>query len=74
MLDSAVHFGSACFFGFAAWEVRERAGFIIDVGELSETLQMAYAPFVYAVSAGCFAMSCVLCIALLHTLLHGENE
>lgn len=50
----------AAFFALAAWQVADKAGFLKRSGELTETLRIAYYPFVYAVALGCLALVLVL--------------
>ncbi len=72
-LDASVHLASAVFFLYAALEVEKLAAFIVDMGELSETLQIAYYPFVQIVAVGCLAMSYVLLVACCKTVFLGEE-
>lgn len=72
-LDAAVHLASAAFFIHAGLELEKLAAFIVDMGELSETLQIVYHPFVWAVCVGCFAMGFVLFISFLKTVLLAEE-
>lgn len=73
VLDAAVHLASAAFFVHAALEVEKLAAFIVDMGELSETLQIVYHPFVWAVAAGCLAMGFVLLVSFCKTVFLGEE-
>lgn len=73
LLDAIVYFCSALFFAVACRELTTFAGFIVDMGELSETLHLAYYPFVYVVSAGCGVMAYVLGVSFLKTVLLGEE-
>ncbi len=50
------------FFGAAAWKITTLANILRKSGELSETLQMPFWPFTYAVAASCALM--VLCLIL----------
>ena len=53
---------SAAFFGVVAWQVIRWGTRIMASGEVSETLKMAYYPFVFGVAAGfgLLAFSCLL--------------
>lgn len=73
VLDAAVYLCSALFFAVACIELKTFAGFIVDMGELSETLHLAYYPFVYIVAAGCGVMAYVLGVSFLKTVLLGEE-
>jgi len=72
-LDAAVHLASAAFFIYAAVELEGLAAFIVDMGELSETLQIVYYPFVQAVALGCLAMGYVLVVAFCKTVFLAEE-
>lgn len=72
-LDAAVHLASAVFFIHAGLELEKLALFIVDMGELSETLQIIYHPFVWAVAAGCLVMGFVLLISFSKTVLLAEE-
>lgn len=50
------------FFGAAAWKIGSLANILRQSGEVSETLQMPFWPFTYAVAASCALM--VLCLLL----------
>jgi TRAP-type C4-dicarboxylate transport system permease small subunit len=63
----------AAFFLLAAWQTGLLGTNLWEVHELSETLRIAYFPFVYAVSFGCVVIALVLIIELLK-LLSGEGE
>ncbi|ABB37436.1 tripartite ATP-independent periplasmic transporter DctQ component [Oleidesulfovibrio alaskensis G20] len=73
VLDAAVYFCSALFFAAASRELIGLGAFITDFGELSETLHLAYAPFVYVVSAGCGVMAYILSVSFLKTVLLGRE-
>lgn len=63
----------AALFLLAAWQTGALATNLWKVHELSETLRIAYFPFVYAVSFGCVVIALVLIIELLK-ILSGEGE
>jgi len=50
------------FFGAAAWKITSLANILRKSGEVSETLQMPFWPFTYAVAASCGLM--VFCLFL----------
>ncbi len=72
-LDVAVHLCSALFFALAAHALAAHAGFIAELGELSETLHLVFYPFIYMLAAGCVIMAVVLGVACLKALLFGEE-
>ncbi|MBG0788909.1 MAG: TRAP transporter small permease subunit [Desulfovibrionaceae bacterium] len=59
---------SCAFFVIAGLETWKWAGFLVQTGEVSETLQIVYHPFVFAAAAGCFALAFVLAVDTLKTL------
>jgi TRAP-type C4-dicarboxylate transport system permease small subunit len=50
------------FFGAATWKIASLGSILRNAGEVSETLQMPFWPFTYAVAASCALM--VLCLIL----------
>ncbi|MGD9826715.1 TRAP transporter small permease [Desulfobacter sp.] len=55
----------SAFFLVAAWFVGLRGMTLIETGEVSETLRMAYYPFAFVVAFGCFLLAAMLFIDLL---------
>lgn len=53
------------FFLVAAWFVGLRGMTLLETGEVSETLRMAYYPFAFVVAFGCFLLAAMLFIDLL---------
>ena len=53
------------FFLFAAWQICIKANTLRATGEVTETLQVIYYPFVYAVAFGCVVLSLTLLTELL---------
>ena len=49
-----------CFFVIAAWQIAVKAHTLMETGEVTETLQMIYYPFTYAVAFGCLVLSLTL--------------
>ncbi|QGY38950.1 TRAP transporter small permease subunit [Pseudodesulfovibrio cashew] len=64
-LTSAVSSGFFILCGMETWKW---ASFLVQTGEVSETLQITYYPFVFAASAGCMALAFVLLVDTLKTL------
>ncbi|XPV76481.1 MAG: TRAP transporter small permease [Desulfovibrio sp.] len=56
-----------------AWQVDEYAFSILDMEELSETLNIIYYPFVYVVAAGFLALGLTLFIDLLQVVFPEEK-
>lgn len=68
LADAVTSLASCTFFSLCGLETYKWAGFLVQTGELSETLQIVYHPFVLAASAGCFALAFVLLVDTLKTL------
>ncbi|CCH49895.1 TRAP transporter small permease [Pseudodesulfovibrio piezophilus] len=68
MTDALTSLISCLFFIFCGLETTKWAAFLVQTGELSETLQIIYHPFVFATATGCFALSFVLCVDTLKIL------
>jgi len=66
--DALTSLVSCGFFALAGAETWKWANFLVQTGELSETLEIVYHPFVFATSAGCFALAFVLLVDTLKTL------
>ena len=49
----------AAFFALLAWQISKYAANLHETGEVTETLQIIYYPFTYAVSVGCGALALV---------------
>lgn len=64
-LTSAVSCG---FFVLAGVETGKWAAFLVDTGEVSETLLIVYHPFVFAASFGCLALAFILAVDTLKIL------
>ncbi len=68
VLAALTEAASCGFFLLAGLETADWAGFLVTTGELSETLRIAYHPFVFAAAAGCIAMAFVLMTDFLNTV------
>ena len=64
----------AVLFGIASWQVYKWGVGLKESGELSETLQLTYYPFVYAAAAGFALLTLVLVLQMLRAIIHGEDE
>jgi TRAP-type C4-dicarboxylate transport system permease small subunit len=58
-----------CFFLLVSWQAAERASVLKNAGELSETLQIIYYPFIYCTALGCLALCLVLFKDVLQNLI-----
>ena len=66
--DALTNAASCAFFLLAGVETWKWAAFLVQTGEISETLQIIYHPFVFAASAGCLALAFVLAVDTLKSL------
>jgi len=66
--DAATSLVSCGFFALAGLETWKWAAYLVETGEVSETLMIIYHPFVFATSAGCLALAFVLLVDTLKTL------
>ncbi len=73
-VDALCALTGTLFFAAAAWQVWDVAMFMVDMGELSETLRFAYYPFVIAVAVGCASMAMTMAVDSLHLLLNTQPQ
>ncbi len=62
------------FFVLATWQIAKYAGNLRETEEVTETLQIIYYPFTYAVSFGCGALALVFFIEFLKILAAKKEE
>lgn len=68
IVDALTSLVSCGFFTLCGLETYKWAAFLVQTGEVSETLQIIYYPFVFAAAAGCYALAFVLMVDSLKTL------
>ncbi|WP_207261988.1 TRAP transporter small permease [Desulfovibrio sp. Huiquan2017] len=68
LADAATNGLSCGFFLLAGIETWKWALFLVQTGEVSETLQIVFHPFVFASAAGCLALAFVLAVDTLKVL------
>lgn len=64
---------AAILFGIASWQVWRWGEQLQESGELSETLQLKYYPFVYGVAAGFALLTLVLALQMFGVFLHKKE-
>lgn len=64
----------SAFFLVAAWFVGLRGMTLLETGEVSETLRMAYYPFAFVVAFGCFLLAAMLFIDLIKLFLLKDSK
>jgi len=62
------------FFALVTWQISKYAANLRETGEVTETLQIIYYPFAYAVSVGCGALTLVFFIEFLKTLIPEKED
>jgi len=62
------------FFSLIAWQICRKATILMQTGEVSETLQIIFYPFAFAVALGCAALALVCFSDLLKALLPPDKE
>ena len=56
------------------WQISKYAANLHETGEVTETLQVIYYPFTYAVAVGCGALALVFFIEFLKLWVAGEED
>jgi len=74
VLDTITHFFSVILFALASWRVAVFARSYWKAGEVSETLNIIYYPFTYAVALGCAFISLVLILDFVKTLAQAVKK
>jgi len=74
ILDIIMHFFSLVLFVLLSWRVAVFADSYWKAGEVSETLNIIYYPFTYAVALGCAFISLVLLLDFLRTLAQAVKK
>jgi TRAP-type C4-dicarboxylate transport system permease small subunit len=75
LLDAVSDALAALLFGIASWQIYAWGEKIRVSGELSETLQLKFYPFVYAVAAGFALLTMVLVLQMFRAILRkAEGE
>ena len=62
------------FFVLSTWQIAKYAANLRETEEVTETLQIIYYPFAYAVAVGCGALALVFFIEFLKTLVPGKED
>lgn len=74
LLDAVSDGLAAVLFGIASWQIYKWGEQLRVSGELSETLQLKYYPFVYGVAAGFALLTVVLFLQMFWALLHKRED
>jgi len=61
------------FFALAAWQIAKYATILLKTGEVTETLNIIYYPFTYAVGIGCAILSLVFLTDFLKAISQKEE-
>jgi TRAP-type C4-dicarboxylate transport system permease small subunit len=62
------------FFVLAAWQLAEKATVLKKTGEVTETLQIIYYPFVYAVGFGCLILSLAIFTDIIKSIFPAKES
>jgi TRAP-type C4-dicarboxylate transport system permease small subunit len=68
-LHGVNHFICAVFFVMVSWQVFKYATTLRETGEVTETLQIIYYPFTYAVALGCLILAFTFLVEFLKIIL-----
>ena len=74
IIDTIIHFFSLVIFALLSWRVAVFAGSYWKAGEVSETLNIIFYPFTYAVALGCAFICLVLLLDFLRTLAQAVKK
>jgi TRAP-type C4-dicarboxylate transport system permease small subunit len=62
------------FFLIAAWQIVVKANTLMETGEVTETLQIIYYPFTYAVAFGCLVLSLTLLTEIIRGVVPEKGD
>ena len=74
LLDAVSDALAAMLFGIASWQIYVWGNKLRESGELSETLQLRFYPFVYATAAGFALLTLVLMMQMFRAILRKDEE
>ena len=74
ILNAVNAFICTVFFVLATWQISKYAANLRETEEVTETLQIIYYPFTYAVAVGCGALALVFFIQLLKVLIPVKED
>ncbi len=62
------------FFGLVTWQVFKYATTLRQTGEVTETLEIIYYPFTYAVALGCFVLAFTFFVSFLKSIFGDQGN
>ena len=62
------------FFGIVTWQVFNYATTLRQTGEVTETLQIVYYPFTYAVALGCLILAITFFVDFLKSMIGDQGD
>ena len=74
ILNTVNYFICMLFFGIVTWQIFKYATTLWETGEVTETLEIAYYPFTYAVALGCLVMALTFFIDFLKLILGVQGK
>lgn len=74
ILDAVNHLICMFFFVIVTWQVSKYATTLWETGEVTETLQIIYYPFTYAVALGCLILAFTFFVDFLKSILGDQRS
>ena len=74
ILHTVNHFICMAFFVIVAWQVSKYATTLWETGEVTETLQIVYYPFTYAVALGCLILAVTFFVDILKSIFGDQGS
>ena len=74
VLQAVNHLVCMAFFIIVSWQVFKYATTLRETGEVTETLQIVYYPFTYAVALGCFILAFTFLVEFLKSIFEDQRS
>ena len=74
ILNTVNYFICMLFFGVVTWQIFKYATTLWETGEVTETLEIAYYPFTYAVALGCLVLALTFFIDFLKSIFDVQRK
>jgi TRAP-type C4-dicarboxylate transport system permease small subunit len=74
ILHAVNHLVCMAFFIIVTWQVSKYATTLWETGEVTETLQIVYYPFTYAVALGCLILAFTFLVDILKSILGDQGS
>ena len=73
ILHAVNHLVCMAFFSIVTWQVFKYASTLRETGEVTETLQIIYYPFTYAVALGCLILAFTFLVDFLKSIIENQE-